>query len=162
MDGTAPQPSPVVSKRALIAICGAIVLGLLLVTFGFFFRSRQAATPIGNGAAMTSAAKGTIVAGFPQDVILEKSAAVAASYRLDYAGGRSQPVVVYLSARSVGENLLAFREYFIVNGWDLLQPGDLRVAPVVVAAEKGGEQATITIQALGPAGARVTETILSS
>jgi len=80
------------------------------------------------------------------------------SYSVEYrTGDVRQPVVSYVSAKSVRENILAFRAYLAVQGWTLLKTGNSAELPATALyAAKGNAQVNVTLAPLPEGKTQVT------
>jgi hypothetical protein len=140
-------------------LLGVIVLVAAVVVGGFWWmQGREIVSEIAPGEALTTAQGNNVVSEFPQELILEKDAAVAASYRIDYSStGVAQPVAVYDSKLTLEDNLATFRAYFAQNGWNLVQEGDVAQAPVTfIYARNDKADANVTFESAEDGKVRVT------
>lgn len=124
-NSTAPQtmhtPSPfIVAIKRLwrpvlltIVIIGALLLGFMLVRY-IVEKTRKPQETV-------TATSGKIIGDFPAELVLEPSAVAKESYSVHYnTQGVSQPVLSYVSKKTIPENVAIFRNYFVVNNWTIL------------------------------------------
>jgi hypothetical protein len=135
----------------------AVLLALVLIAGGIYWslQKHEATTEIAPGENLATAATGTIVRGFPIELILEPSVNFGQSYRIDYAAGNiSQPVATYTSAKSFSENFETYRNYFTSHGWRVLNED--KSEPVgFLYAQTTGAAANVTFQKM-PGSVSVT------
>jgi hypothetical protein len=127
------------------------IVAVLAVAIGLAFyssRHRETSKEIAPGETLVTAPSGTVVGGFPKELILEPSASAAKSYRIDYASGSiAQPVLAYPSGKSLKDNFAAFKDYFAKSGWTLTGESLSSAGPVAfLYAVTGNASANVTIQ----------------
>ena len=115
-----------------------IIAVILVVVFSISMGTRTPVVPPqpggGSGAnveqvrddfTVTRAPEGQVVANFPEEFLVEGSASIEESFSVDYQGrGADQPVVRYISARSLADNVSAFADILTTNEWELLHEAD--------------------------------------
>jgi hypothetical protein len=111
------------SKGQLAVV--VLVIALVAVGAGIYIRSLkhgEKITPLDEGRTLTSAQAGQMVSSFPVDLMLEPGATILQSYDMG-RGGTKQPMIVYVSNRSLADNVAAYKTYLSGNGWHILQDG---------------------------------------
>lgn len=92
------------------------------------------------------AESGSLVSGFPSELILEKGVTVKESYAVNYAGaGISQLTASYVSGQSMLKNLQMFKDYLSKNNWVISHDGDLASPITYFTADRGAENVNITL-----------------
>ncbi len=116
-----------------------IILLLILVAALWLADKAPSALPgqqgtsqeIAPGQTLTEAAEGQVIAGFPEDFILEKGVTTDSSYSIAYADNNtSQPVASYRSKKTLEENVAAYGAYLALNGWMLTHAAESSARPV--------------------------------
>lgn len=107
------------------AIIGLIII-IVLLALGFWLYSAVlpgfGVEDLGDGREVVTPREGTVVENFPQELLLERGAAVESSYSLNYIDDNlQQPVVRYISELDVVENVSMFRKFFEDNGWEIVK-----------------------------------------
>jgi hypothetical protein len=114
---------------------------LLLVLFGALWIADKApsvvdmgddtTTEIAPGETLTTAPTGEVIAGFPSELILEDGVVASESYSIAYTEGSvSQPVVSYLSKKTLEQNIEAYGAYLSLNEWIVSHEATADDAPV--------------------------------
>ena len=130
----------------------AIIVILALLAGGYWFWQQSGGAggsteEIAPGQTLTKAPRGRVIAGFPQEFLLEDGVAIAESASINYAdSGTDLFSVSYLSKKSFEENIAAFRSYLEQNGWDITQMANPENEPVTnFYAYKGQAEVNITL-----------------
>lgn len=138
---------PDVSSRRFSPL---IVLALIIIVLGsvwyFWFVREKNRTEIAPGETLVTAPTGKVIRGFPDFLLIEPDMTVESSYRIDYENV-SQPTVAYVSAKTIHDNVVAFRNYLEANGWDIVYAADEYQLPITFFyATRGMESVNITLE----------------
>lgn len=152
----------VLKSRATLTkiILGVVVIGVLAGGY-YLYGNLKSTAPITTqtGPQVVSVPAGSLTAGFPSELLLEKGVSVKESYAVNYAkDGISQLVANYVSAQSMIKNISMFKDYLLTNQWSISHEGDLAYPVTYFAATKGTESVNITLVADAKANS-VTVTI---
>ena len=131
---------------------GAVIV-VVIVVFALVWKPGSA-TP--EGPAPMRAPAGQIVAGFPQQLVLDSSAQVNNSYSLNYAS-TTQYTTQVNSSSSVSASFASYQSYFNANGWTILNLSQSSPTVQGLYATNATAAATVTIVTEG-SGSQVTIT----
>jgi hypothetical protein len=106
----------------------------------------KSATPVTTGP--THAPAGQIVAGFPQQLVLDSNAQVDTSYALNYAS-TTQYTTQINSSSSVSTTFASYQKYFQSNGWTILNLSQSSPTVQGIYATNATAGVTVTIVAVG-------------
>ncbi len=128
------------SKAVLIKV-GVVVVALAAIAGGYLL-----SRPGQPSYTVTQAAKGEVVAGFPNGLIVEKDAVIENSYSLAYPDGNlNQPVVTYASNWPMVQNVVQFGSYLKANGWAITHVANPMAQTTFYYADKDNASVNITL-----------------
>ena len=159
--GMAPE-----SHRKSSSVLVSIIVIILLIVGALWFLGKgkdDGVTYDEEGNAITHAPAGSLVAGFPQELLLEPSAAIETGYSIAYTGrGEQMPVARYMSTLEFHEVVDGYRRLLVDGGWVVLKDGSIDELPVTnFSAQRNGETVniTLTLQQSGKAVVEVAYTM---
>ena len=140
-----PDQSVRSSNKTLGWIIGIIII-VIAAGLAYWFTQSEKTTEVAPNQTVTTAADGKTVSNFPDELMLEQDAAIKQSFSLaDKSTGVNQPVVQYVSKRSLSENVVAYRNYLANNGWAISHEANPAENPTYFyASNKDGAQLNIT------------------
>lgn len=137
-------------RAIVIAILAIVVLGAGVIVILNIYTQKE---------RITTAPAGEVVANFPKSLILEKGISIEQSYSINYQGGAViQPVVKYISEKSMGDNVNEFKNYLTQNGWTITHEANPNLAITFFSATKQSEKVNITL-AVDRISQKITVTI---
>ncbi len=128
MATTAQSTTPIAQphhRTRTIAIIVVVLVGLLLAAFflGRLGDSRVSIDEEGN--TVHTAIKGTLIEGFPEELLLEQDITIRNSYATTQQNDAGTlPYVEYISRKSLFENVNGYRYLLVGNGWIITQDAD--------------------------------------
>lgn len=129
-----PAPStPVVeTHKQRNGIIMVVVFILILLALAFWLADMKPSLRYDDaGNVITDAAPGTVVAGFPSELLREAGVTIEGSYSIAYeAEGKEMPYARYTSAESYAQNVRLFRALLQETGWTILKDASVDEVPV--------------------------------
>ena len=133
-----------------------VVVVVIIVALFFVWKPTPAPAPIPPGTPVF-APKGQIVAGFPQNLIIDPSAQISGSYTINYTTSTNQYTAGWNSSSSLLVETAAYQQYLQANGWSVT-PNPVRESTIrALSALKDGESVLVNIITQGK-GSQVTVT----
>lgn len=123
---------------AAVSIAAATVI-ILAGAAVYWSGHREKRQELPSGQVLTTPLPGRVVSDFPKDLLLEPSAELVQSYELT-GSGASQPVVIYNSAKSLADNIAAYKNYLSSNGWRIAADGSVSNPAFLYAAKDGFQE----------------------
>lgn len=126
------------SRVTLIkAVLGLVALAALVGGYLLYSNNKE--------YSQSKAPAGEVVVNFPKEFLLEKGVAVSESYSLDYSRSNlKQPVVEYISALNMTQNVVSFGGYLRKNGWTISREADPLKSSTFFYASKEKNEVNIT------------------
>jgi hypothetical protein len=158
-DHTSKSSTPSKSLIPILVLLLVVIIGISIVGKVSFFGHRgEKIETLSPGEEKRTAAPGKVVSSFPQELLIENDAVVADSYSIQYAGANvNQPVVRYVSKKTMGDNVTLFRERLVSQGWTITHEANPAEAPTFFYAYK--DKAQINILLAPDANGQVTVTV---
>jgi hypothetical protein len=143
-------------RRALPWIGVAVVIVIVAVWLVVWYGNRANA-PQGGAASPTPvyAQKGQIIAGFPQELILDSAAQVTNSYTINYSASLNLYTAAWNSSTSMSSLYASYKSYLSANGWTIVNKSEDNSALRAVAATNGTHDMSVVITPRGK-GSQVT------
>lgn len=162
-----PQPASEEPKehRYRFLIVALVVVAAVLVLGFWFVRDGGVGSPDqydDAGNPVYIAEEGTIIEGFPTELLLEPDVAITGSARIDYAQqGISLPSVQYTSQLSYAHNIDEYRRLLQAQGWIIQKDAFYGEMPVTNFYAVRGEGEAVNI-VLAPGGDGISVSIAYS
>lgn len=129
-----PAPStPVVeTHKQRKGIIMVVVFILILLALAFWLADMKPSLRYDDaGNVITDAAPGTVIAGFPTELLRESGVMIEGSYSIAYeTEGKEMPYARYTSGESYAQNVSGFRALLQEKGWVILKDGSVDEIPV--------------------------------
>ncbi|MGC9599334.1 MAG: hypothetical protein ABSE18_03040 [Minisyncoccia bacterium] len=139
-------------KTAVLIIVGVIIFAAIIL-YAYLYGPSWPTSPQATGPAPVHALQGQVVAGFPQDLILDSGAQVNNSYSVNYSSSTNQYTVQWNSSSAVARIYNDYLAYFPTHGWTVTNRfttrPDLRGLYAVNASSSASANVTIAVQGAG-------------
>src|SRR6267142_910019 len=139
------------NKNAWVWVGIAVVILAALVAV---FYKRTPATPPsttnppGEQVNPVYAAKGQVVSGFPQNLILDSGATVNSSYSINYSDTTNQYTAQWTSPKSVAAVYTEYQTYLPANGWTIANQASVKTAATIYAKDASLDVFNLSVTAV--------------
>jgi hypothetical protein len=135
------------SRAWVWTVIGIVAIIVIVLVSLFWFLPKKAGAP----GIPLFAPDGQVVAGFPQDLLLDSGGSITKSYSIPNGATTSQYTVEWISSSSPSSLLAGYLIYFSGNGWRIInQSSDAGpVQSVYAASASGTANLSITSQGFG-------------
>jgi len=147
------------NRKGNIWVWVGIVIVVVIVVLLFVWKPTKAPTVVPPGTPV-HAPQGQVVAGFPQNLILDNAAQVGNSYSVNYSSSTNQYTAAWNSSSSLTVETAAYQKYLQANGWKVT-PNPVRQATIrALSASNSAAILLVNIVAQGT-GSQVTVTYVT-
>ena len=138
-------------KTAWAWVGGVIVVVALAtgIVWHFYGNATKEAT---SGPVAVHAPSGQLVAGFPQELVLDDAARVSDSYSVNYSSSTNQYTAEWTSSSTLASLYAKYQSYIATNGWTITNHADYPAYKNIFAsnsAKNAGMNVIITSQGSG-------------
>jgi hypothetical protein len=133
-------------RRGNVLIWIGILALIVIVLLVIFWKPSQPAAPATQPQPQpTYAPQGQVVAGFPQELVLDPNAKVGSSYSINYSASTNQYTAEWASSMSMASLFGKYKTYLSSNGWTITGQSGKATLDSVYATDASGDVANVVI-----------------
>lgn len=129
--------------KIVVVLALVVALGILV----YFYFGKRAAGP--EGPQPVYAPEGSLVQGFPPELVLDADARLGRNYSVNYAQNLNQYTAEFASEKAMSSLFSEYKNYFKENGWNITNEITKYSGSRGLYAKRPGGEASVAIIAQG-------------